>query len=323
MKLRLVEADDDTPETEETPTVENPPKEETPTTNNDGGKTPSWNSLKSTREKAEKFEEYFNERIPPFKVVDKEKGNFDRGNRDDINTYITNVFDKKNIGRNLGKLITKSIQEQGIKPADNDFISFLIEISDNNNISASNITEEKAELIRQYLKNGVLDIDDTKWLFDSKAYNGGKYKVQALILLSNEDEIKKYMDPKEATKEGGVIDQVLGLTNDEEIKKLLVNSQTRQGEDRYVYGKGGKSGNDTTSIERLTKLINAMVNNEAKATKYAKQVFNPKENESSLLHKAALAMAKDSSVNLEGEETSQQTTDTNQQQQGQTQQSAK
>lgn len=296
MRLKLVEADDEVPETAETPTTEDPSKDLTNT--NVGGSLPEWDTL-NLQEKVRDFEKYFNGRTPPFNLVKGDKKReFDRRSITDINTYITNVlpmFEK------LKNSLTSSIQEQGIKPSDNDFLSFLISVGDNKNI-VNNLTEEKAEVIRQQLKNGELDTDSNvveEWLTNDKAYEGTRYKIQALLLLSDEDGVKNYMDPGDNNE--NIIDLVkklVVLTKDEEIRQLLDNAQTRHGESRYKYGKGSKSGNNTTDKEKLVKLATSLGLPEADARKKVDSIFDPKENEASLLHKIALMAAKEKGIDL-------------------------
>lgn len=269
----------------------------------------TWDELNTAKKVAE-FEKYFNSRTPPFNTVQGEK-EFDRRNITDVNTYITNVFSENNIGGNLKNSLTKSIQEQGINPADNAFLSFLVSVSGNDAL-IEKLTEEKADLIRNQLKNGELDKDSEtakKWLTNANAYDGSKYKIQALLLLSDEDDVENYMDPGENNENvNSLIDKVLNLRNDNDIRQLLDNAQTRHGEPRHKYGKGSKSGNNTTSLERLIKLINALIKDEGEAKKYANKVFNPKETEASLLHKAAELIAKDKNIDLNGEEKPQEET---------------
>lgn len=298
MRLKLIEADDNS--TEETPveTTNNPPQGDTE--NKESGSKPSWDSL-PIETKVNEFEKYYNSGLPPFNDVPKINGvpkPFDRNNKQNVNAYINNVFgDVK-----FKTALTLSIQEYGVNPKDNKFIPFaLFAITDNN------IDNEKADLIRQYLQKGTIDINETNWVKNKQAYKDGKYKVQALILLSDENEVKKYMDPelvKDKDGKEGLISKVLKLEKDEDIRAALNNAQTRHGEDKYVYGSGsGSSGAEITSKEKLIKLATSLGLPQESATKKVNDIFDPKESEASLLHKIALMTAKEKGIDLTATET--------------------
>lgn len=258
------------------------------------GSLPDWSSITSTKEKARQFETYFNQHLPPFTERDTHEGDFDRANLKDINIYLDQVFpDLGGKGLPFKTAAVSSIQGYGVKPSANRFIPFMILAND----KKLKLDDQKADLIRKYLQSGQLNIQKA-WLANEKAYKGSAYKIQALLLLSDKNAVKQYMDPKAAND---LIEAVLALNTDKEIERALNNAQTRHGEERYNRGRSGsgRGGKSTSNKSRLVRMLAALGVAESKATELVNRVFNPKESESSLVHKIMLLAAEEKGVDLD------------------------
>lgn len=149
------------------------------------------------------------------------------------------------------KLIT-SIGMYGLDVEDNPFLRFAL---DSDNKDLGKINSKFIDIIFDRLADGDISFDDPgangsnieKWIFNSKAYNGSEYKLNALIILSMPDQLKRFVDKDKRDPEKRPFGQVLDATSDKEIKKILdeyapnteeeKENQTLEGDEEEVNSK--------------------------------------------------------------------------------------
>ncbi len=306
MRLKLVEADDEvTAETESEETAsEN--AEETGENQEDkkpAGITQNWDDL-NTAQRIERFNTYFKTNSPMkggVKPGNESSRDFNRNNTNDINTYIDNVFPATKLKSGL----TLSIKEYGIDPKDNSFIEYVkgLYAANNPNAPQLDVSSEKADLIRRNLKDNKVDPEAAKeWLFKEEAYNtGSRYKVQALLLLSDKRTVDDYMDWKDAK---ALIPKILELKNDQEIADTLDNAQTRHGDNVRYSNNDEPVGNTQEAADKTKQRLLAMFKgthgkSDAEINKAINKIFNPRKSETILIDALAKELAKSSGVDLD------------------------
>lgn len=155
--------------------------------------------------------------------------------------YIPNQSQLKNY---LNYLV-KEVDRRGFDTIDNPLLIFAI-----NNKGGNPITEEQASLIQQLALQNVLDKqlleNNASWLYNPRAYKGSPYKIKALVFLTNKSQYSKYGDNPE-----GLVQEIIQTDNDERIKELLDNWQTREGERSRTNTRRYKDEDDVKNADNL------------------------------------------------------------------------
>lgn len=135
-------------------------------------------------------------------------------NQNSIKNYISVIYD--------------SINEDGFDTDTNPFLDFVR--SQSNTV---NLNSQQAALIRNLLKSGALDLSktaQTQWLYDKNAYNGSDYKIKALAFITG-PKAEAYGNTEQVPS---VVTMILKAKDDDKIKSILGNWQTKNGEDTTV-----------------------------------------------------------------------------------------
>lgn len=144
--------------------------------------------------------------------------------------------------KNYFDYLVGEVDSRGFDTADNPILAFAI-----NNKGGNPITREQAALLQNLAIQNVLDkqlIENTSsWLYNPRAYDGSGYKIKALVFLTNKNQYSRYGENPE-----GIIQEIMQTSDDERIKELLDNWQTRDGE------RSRRSSEDTRAYDNVNGL---------------------------------------------------------------------
>lgn len=140
--------------------------------------------------------------------------------------------------KNYLTYLVKEVDARGFDTIDNPLLIFAT-----NNKGGNPITEEQASLIQQLALKNILNkqlLENTaSWLYNPRAYEGSPYKIKALVFLTNKNQYSKYGDNPE-----GLIQEIIQTNDDERIKELLDNWQTREEERSRTNTRKAKDSDD-------------------------------------------------------------------------------
>lgn len=158
----------------------------------------------------------------------------DLSKREDIQYLVNdeNVFPQKVIAQ-IKPILVDAILKNGIDLARNPFLRFLM-YDDRLKNSGIQIPEAQGKIIAQACENkefktfGSENLENAflnKWWTDPKAYKGDPYKIQALILLTDNQKAEQYGDLKTRP-----LTDILNATSKKEVEDVLTRWSAASGE---------------------------------------------------------------------------------------------
>lgn len=220
---------------------------------------------------------YLEEKLITYKAGDKagepvENANaLDRTNRKAIEDFTknSNIFNQETISQ-IRPLLVDTIQQFGLDTARNKFLYFAA--SPELYRADFAVPYEPARMIQKELQaRDQQDIDSdwnetSLWMFNSQAYQGDKFKIKALLLLSDSDDAERFGD-----LETRPFDAVIKASSRKEVEDILQNWATKDGSESYSKSYRAKKNSNRfdkdvpESKEKWIKLLQTFIANINKA----------------------------------------------------------
>lgn len=139
-------------------------------------------------------------------------------------------FHNQSLIKSVKHYLLSSIGIRGLDPKYNPFLRFVLDDKINRaGASLVTINTNYVSLLYKNLMEGNIKFDKggakgygiEKWIFDPKAYDLSKYKVNALLLLSMPDQLKRFVKGDKLLIENRPFQAILDAHDDEEIRDIL------------------------------------------------------------------------------------------------------
>lgn len=136
-----------------------------------------------------------------------------------------------------------SMERYGTDTAQNKFLQYIVTKSG----VPFNMKQNQPYLIYKLLDNAESNVvtgaaAQKSWLYNPNSYNGSDFKIKALAFLSSKD-AEKYGNLKDRPTQ-----KILNTTDDELIKTMLSNWQTKDGEQEKRHSRSSSSKSSSTSL---------------------------------------------------------------------------
>ncbi len=119
---------------------------------------------------------------------------------DEVDKIIKNsdYFPNQNLIKGIETELVQAITTYGKNPDNNPFLRFAMDEENSIKQISPNLSKKLYNAFAQDDIDFDSEIDITKWIFNDNAYNGGEFKLNLFLILSDPDKLRQYGIDKNA-----------------------------------------------------------------------------------------------------------------------------